>query len=146
MAVFEWNDFYGIGIKLIDEQHKQLFNLVNSLHQATKIEKGKELLDSKLKELLEYVFYHFNNEEEIMLRFCYPDFRTHRAEHDSLTKNLLELRSKYNEGKIFIVVELINFFKSWLTIHILQSDMKSAKYIRTIEIFRNLPGVQNDAG
>ena len=146
MPLFEWNEIYGTGIGRIDEQHQRLFALVNNVHQAMKEGKGKEILDATLKELLEYVFYHFNEEEELMQKYSFSDFHIHRTEHDNLTKNLLELRGKFKDGNTFITSELISFLKSWLTIHILQSDMKFSKYMKTIQVQQNQMGVNKNAG
>jgi len=132
MTQFKWNDRYKTGLILIDEQHQTLFEFINSLNVTINSEKGKYFLDGVLKELLEFVFHHFNIEEGLITKYKYPDFRLHRAEHDSLTKNLLELRGKYKTGNVFIASEISNFLKSWLIIHILQSDMKFAKFVKMI--------------
>ena len=142
MTQFKWNDRYRTGLILIDEQHQKLFELINNLNLAIYAENGKELLDNVLKELLEYVFHHFKVEEEFLSKNKYPDFRLHRTEHDSLTKNLLELRGKYKTGNRSIASELSNFLKSWLIIHILQSDMKFAKYVKVINKSHNQIGIQ----
>ena len=146
MPVFEWNTIYNTGIIHIDAQHQKLVALINNLHEEMKKGSGNKILDLVLKELLEYVFYHFNAEEEMFAKYSYPEFHLHRAEHDALTKKLLELREKFKAGNTFITSELITFLKSWLTIHILQSDMKFSKYLSTIKISQNEAGAQYEAG
>lgn len=145
MALFDWNQIYCTGIAIIDEQHQNLFELVNSIHQAVKETGGKERLDSLLKELLEYIFFHFKTEEELMSKYRYPEFQLHRLEHDNLTRNLLELRSKFKNGNMFVSAELTKFLKSWLTIHILQTDMKFVKHLKSVQHSQNKIGVQKNA-
>jgi hemerythrin len=146
MPLFEWNEIYSTGLSNIDTQHQKLFSLINELHDAMKKGKANDVIDKVLKELLEYVFFHFNDEEDLFAKYQYPDFHSHRTEHDALTKKLVEMREKFKAGNTFITSELITFLKSWLTIHILQSDMKFAKYLNTIGNTKNRSGVQLDAG
>lgn len=129
MTLFKWNERYKTGLVIIDERHKKLFELINDLYEYNIVNSRKEIIDKQLKELLEYIFQQFKTEEELLAKHKYPDFRLHRTEHDSLTKNLMELRGRYHTGNTFVITEIITFLNNWLIIHILQSDMKFAKYL-----------------
>ena len=63
MPLIEWNDTYSVGIKIIDEQHKKFFSIINTLFDAMKEGKGDELVETVLKELQDYVIYHFQSED-----------------------------------------------------------------------------------
>ncbi len=146
MALFDWNKIYCTDVAIIDEHHMYLFELINSMHRAAKERNGNEKLDNLFKELLENIFFHFKKEEELMSKCRYPEFQLHRLEHDNLTRNLLEFRGKFKDGNTFASAEVAKFLKSWLTIHILQTDMKFAKHFKTVQHLQNQTGVQKNAG
>jgi len=146
MILFKWNNRYNTGLMILDEQNQKLFELINNLDSCINTKIQTDIIDLRLKELLEYIFHHFNIEEEMYAKSDYPDYRLHRAEHDSLIKKLLELRGKFKAGNTTIVSELSTFLKSWLIIHILQSDMKFAKYIKSKNNSQYQIGIQYKAG
>jgi hemerythrin len=45
MALLPWNQGFSVSIKKFDDQHKQLVNLINQLHGAMKVGKGREELN-----------------------------------------------------------------------------------------------------
>jgi len=51
MEVFAWSDKYSVGIMQIDMQHKQLFAMVNKVHEAMAMGKGNEAMESVLSSL-----------------------------------------------------------------------------------------------
>lgn len=51
MDYFQWSDALSVGNALIDQDHKELVNLVNELHQAVQDGKGSETLGRILRAL-----------------------------------------------------------------------------------------------
>ena len=44
MSAFEWNDRLSVGVKSIDDQHKELVRMVNQLAEAMAKGQGKDVL------------------------------------------------------------------------------------------------------
>jgi hemerythrin len=65
MAPFEWKNEYSLGHTLIDQQHKQLFVLANSVYNISISDKNRNDLEKILHELKDYTIYHFQTEEDI---------------------------------------------------------------------------------
>src|ERR1039458_7281820 len=84
IALFTWSNEYSVEVESIDKQHQKLFETVNELHKAMKAGKGGLLTPEIVKRLAAYAQAHFAAEEGAMKRANYPDFASHRAEHDKL--------------------------------------------------------------
>ena len=127
--LFPWSDTYSVQIGIIDTQHKNLVNIVNKLHQAMVGRNGKQQLGNILAELIKYTHVHFKTEETFMESHQYPDYLSHKAQHDSLTKTVLDLQDKFRKAEIGLTIEVMDFLKDWLTDHILGSDKKYTPFL-----------------
>lgn len=86
----------------------------------------------KLMDLLLYdIEDHFSTEEELMREaefFAYP---MHKAEHDSMRKDIEELYNKWKSSRD--CVEIVRFLKEkfvpWLVLHISRWDSTTAMHI-----------------
>jgi hemerythrin len=124
MALIEWNDSFSVDIQKIDEQHKKFFSIINTLHDAIMHGKGEEVVGLILKELQQYVIFHFKSEESWMELYHYPDMANHKLEHQEGTKKVNKLVLEYERGQQTVDIELLNFLSDWLQNHILQVDRK----------------------
>lgn len=129
MALMTWSDSLSVNIKEIDEQHQKLVGMINDLHDAMKVGKGSDVTGTILTGLVQYVAVHFAAEEKLMKAHSYPEFLKHKAEHENLTKQAMELQKQFNEGKPVLTVELMNFLKNWLTTHIQGTDKKYGPFL-----------------
>jgi hemerythrin-like metal-binding protein len=128
-CLFAWSDTYSVQIGIIDMQHKNLVNLVNELHQAMGVGQGKEQAGKILSNLIRYTQVHFKTEENLMESHKYPEYTSHKSEHDRLTKTVLDFQDKFQRNQVGLTVELMDFLKLWLTRHILGSDQKYTPFL-----------------
>ena len=66
----EWNESYNIGIEVIDHQHRQILDYINTLEQVKntgKRDKIKEIQD----DLIDYTQSHFSFEENLLQQVNY---------------------------------------------------------------------------
>ena len=127
--LFPWNDSYSVNIGIIDTQHKGLVGIVNELHQAMVAGRGKQHLGNILANLVKYTQGHFKTEENLMQSHRYPDYQLHKAEHDELTKTVLEFQWKFQRNEVGLTIEVMDFLKGWLGKHILGSDKKYTPFL-----------------
>ena len=131
MALYEWNDKFLVGVTEIDQQHQKLVALINTLHDAMKSGKTKDVLGQLFTELVDYTVYHFATEERLMTQFHYPDFEKHRREHVALTQKAQSLQADYRAGRMAISFEVYEFLYDWLAHHIQGNDQKVGAFLRT---------------
>jgi hemerythrin len=131
----EWDDRYCIGIKLIDDQHKELINLTNRLYEACL--EGDEAAGLHFMEAVhatvDYVKYHFAAEEKILENVKYPELFLHKKEHEGFVKKLLEDVKSFEGGKKFIPNVFVRYLKDWILTHIAVEDKKYAEYILNLK-------------
>lgn len=129
MALMNWSDNLSVNIKEIDEQHKRLVGMLNDLHDAMKDGKGSSMTGHVLTGLIQYVGTHFATEEKYMKTHAYPDYLKHKAEHDALTKQAVDLQMQFKAGKPVLTVELMKFLRDWLSNHIVGTDKKYGPFL-----------------
>ncbi len=135
MFVFPWLDKYSVGVQKIDEQHKKLVELLNELASAMAEGKGKTVLESVLKKLIDYTIFHFNDEEKYFDKIDYPEAAEHRVEHVKLIEKVNQFKADFDEGKIGLTIELMRFLKNWLINHIAGTDKELGILLNDAEIY-----------
>ncbi|NKI35719.1 hemerythrin family protein [Wenzhouxiangella sp. XN79A] len=123
-----WTDDLSVGIEEIDEQHKVLVRLLNELNDAIHEHHGNEACLAILDRLVDYTRIHFAVEESLMRIFEYPDYENHKAEHEELVEEVLELRREIVDKERKISFKLLHFLKMWLTQHIMSSDQEYSQH------------------
>lgn len=130
MAFAIWDPDLETGNELIDTQHKQLFRLVNELHDAILKSAAGPLLADVLSQLILYTATHFKDEEDFWRKNNYPYLDEHIREHNRLTDEALEIERKFLKGELVLSLNLSQFLKDWLKHHIKGEDKKAADYLR----------------
>ena len=109
MALICWSTEYSVEVDSIDKQHQKLFAMLNGLHDAMKVGKGSQRVPLILGELVQYTREHFASEENLMLRAGYPDYDRHKAEHDKLTRDVMQMVRDFEQGKIALTMRYAGF-------------------------------------
>ncbi|MGP1594811.1 MAG: bacteriohemerythrin [Treponema sp.] len=119
-----WDTSYDLGIEVIDKQHKHLVNLMNQLYNACLDDKGvlDETFKSVMKELVDYVVFHFKDEEKIMEAINYAGLKAHKQTHERFIKEILTSVQAYQNGKQLVPNTFVRFLRDWLFNHILVDD------------------------
>ena len=118
-----WTDQICIGIQEIDEQHKQLVELINRLYDAmTQGADRQQAANEILQELMQYTIVHFAVEESLFRIFDYPDYETHRERHQQLRDQVIDINKRVQAGERLITPELLFFLRKWITSHIMVED------------------------
>lgn len=120
--LIRWNPEYSVGIDFFDEQHKELFSLINGLQLSLQIGKSEEVLHQILDGLVNYTKTHFSNEERAMRISGYPDYEAHKKEHEAFVNKIAEYYTVYITGKPVDLRDMVRFLLAWLREHIARSD------------------------
>lgn len=121
------------GNSLIDQEHKQLIDAINSLLEACGQGQGRSKVVETGKFLNDYTAKHFADEEKLQLGVKYPDYTKHKQYHEAFKKTTAGiLQGLEKEGPTLRMVGEINkALAGWLINHIKQEDKKLAEYIRS---------------
>jgi methyl-accepting chemotaxis protein len=129
---YVWDISFATNNAHVDEQHKQLFDALNSLLDAVTLKKPESEVKKALIFLGDYTDKHFSDEEELLTRYKFPDFAKHKKVHDSFKKSVRELDINADKmgGCDKLAARIQNMVGDWLTFHIKGMDMQWAAYIR----------------
>jgi len=123
MPLIEWSKDLTIGIESIDNQHKKLISIVNTLHDAMQSPDSRDVLSNIFRELTSYTQTHFAYEERLFAQYGYQESTEHKRQHAELIFQLLELEEKVGRyQQEDLTQEVMIFLKGWLTFHILETD------------------------
>ena len=125
----KWDDKYKIGYKRIDDQHKELVNIINDLYNVGIVndlsnEEVKVNFHSIIKRTIDYATYHFSYEEKIMGAVDYSLAKDHIAKHRSFSLKIVDDVSRYENGDDLAIEDFLDFLKNWLLHHIIVEDKK----------------------
>ena len=121
----EWEEKYSVGNKEIDDQHKKLFNLANTIELAEKSHVTKIIMG-----LYKYTMRHFTAEEKMMEKSGYPYLSEHKKLHDNLITKLNDISERADMGTDIDMEKLRVFVFEWLTDHILKQDKDYMDYLK----------------
>ena len=124
MPVITWKPEFSVNVKAIDEQHQKLIGMINLLNSAMAEGKGRSVLGEIFNSLADYASVHFATEEDLMVRFAYPEYAEHKREHEKGVRKIAEFKSRFEKGETATSIDVISFLTSWLNTHILQSDKR----------------------
>ena len=126
---YVFSNEYLTGIDLIDDEHRQLFALVNEVHALVRddmiFDKYDEIMRI-LTELRSYTEMHFRDEETYMEQIHYADLDAQRRAHNAFIEKLVdinfeELESLDNNQQEYLQ-DVLDFLAKWLVNHILKMD------------------------
>jgi hemerythrin len=132
MSFITWSDELSVDIEEIDQQHKNLIDIINKMDELVKM--GSKAERSHIRkifaELVDYTSYHFKAEEELFQAYHYPGWEEHKKQHNDLAMQLLKLQISFAKGETDVSQEMMNFLNKWLVDHILVSDKEYAKFLK----------------
>jgi hemerythrin len=124
--MIQWSEEYRLGLKDIDEQHKNLFAVANRAYELLKNELRLDKYDQILEildELRDYTATHFSQEEQYMASIGYPKLLSHKVQHSDFIEKIsnVDLNSVDADQDKYLF-DLLDFFADWLMNHILKTD------------------------
>ncbi len=124
----EFTDEYLTGIQLVDDEHRELFRIVDKANQLIKSYDditGYDHIMVILTELKDYTKEHFCDEEEYMESIHYEGLEAQKRAHDAFIDKLEHINlDKIDNNPQDYLNELLEFLLGWLINHILYTDKK----------------------
>jgi len=130
--LIEWNDVNSLGIPIIDDQHRGIVSVINSLSFFVCQNKGEYFLNTAFTMMDSYTKLHFSTEEELLKAAGYSGLEDHQRLHASLIR---ESFFKANESiRLYDSSIYLGFLKNWWVSHINKQDRM---YIETMRNYIN---------
>lgn len=130
MIKVEWSDHFCIGDDRVDQEHQDIFELVNELQSAIDRQESMDKLAMMLEQLAEHTIAHFQHEESLMQDHAYPGLDRHKHCHDRLIQKVTKLMQQFQAGETGAIQNLMNFLADWLRHHIKGEDQKMIQFMQ----------------
>ena len=131
MAYIEWNDDLSIGVQMFDDEHKELVDILNTLHDGIVHDIDRLNLREIGVKLVEFTVLHFRHEEMYFEDFAYPKAEVHTAQHAAIKEQMLAYYERIcAEHHPELSIELLDFVRDWLCMHIATADAELGKYLQ----------------
>ena len=128
--MYEFTDDCLIHIDKIDNEHRQLFSLLNeSITMVAETDDVTAIANNLVTKLKDYALNHFAHEEAYMESIHDPELRLQKREHAAFAEkiNSFALDTTSKEAARESLNELLRYLVRWLYRHILSSDMMIGK-------------------
>jgi hemerythrin-like metal-binding protein len=125
--VFTWLPECSVGVKEIDEQHKQLISIMNTLFNSIDDLVGEKTLKDIINQIVAYAQYHFATEEKYFDLFNYEHTEEHKASHKKLLAHVSNFLSLPHKSIKQASLDLLDYLQDWMNEHLLYEDKKYTK-------------------
>jgi hemerythrin len=131
MDTLVWRDDYSVGHALIDDQHRELFRRINIFGNALWEGEAKDLLQTHLRFLAEYVVSHFQTEERLMEESQFGNYAGHKREHDAFVGEVSDVLGRIAETGLDSSTAILVFERScnWTKDHVRGMDQELGMFL-----------------
>lgn len=130
MTFMPWSSALMLGIPRVDEQHRVLVDLINTLYdELSNPIPERAVVGEVLEGLVDYTHNHFIEEEVMFQRYGYPQTPEHTAEHGQFTAKAMDWLVRFEDGEE-VDMQAMEFLKSWLLHHILEEDRAYVPFLK----------------
>ncbi|MES9854904.1 MAG: PAS domain S-box protein [Candidatus Thiodiazotropha sp. L084R] len=136
IEILPWDESFNTGLVKIDEQHKNLVRLLNSLVSEIIWGTNHTRVDSIFDELLDYSTYHFETEEVIWDQYLAndPEGKEHLEKHKDFMVIISQMRSEAKQKPLHqIAEEALDYLVGWLASHVIESDRHLACVVQNLQ-------------
>ncbi len=124
MVLLQWKDEYATGIDEVDEEHRDLIDVINRLHELLLAEDARMTVPAFFARLLEGVSAHFALEERIMGESRYAELAAHREDHERLLEEIRDLMEAFGHAEEVDSVDLALRLEPWFRHHFATHDLR----------------------
>lgn len=124
----EWSEKFNIGIEVIDNQHRQILEYINTLDQI-RMSGQRNQIKEVLDDLIDYTQSHFSFEENLLEQVNYQYLPSYRGIHELFVKRLNDCRQRFAQGEA-VEHDLHRLLSKWLVNHIQHDDQDYVDAVR----------------
>ncbi|MGB1883192.1 MAG: bacteriohemerythrin [Gammaproteobacteria bacterium] len=122
--LIEWMDEFELGIDEVDADHRALIELINGLTDALNTDSGDDDIKHLLTEIHTRIGDHFGEEERIMRETGYAAYDAHKADHERLLGDILNMIDDYREVYALAPDLLGIRIENWFMVHFRTHDAR----------------------
>lgn len=114
MSLLQWKSEYSVGIASMDDEHREMIELINDVYAKLGDSPDAATIESCLEEIFSTISLHFALEERIMRDSGYDEYEDHKEDHEELLDEIRDLMDGFaanlNEGARSLELRLSDWF------------------------------------
>jgi hemerythrin-like metal-binding protein len=142
-AWIAWDDAMRVGIDVIDEHHRYLFDLTNDLFEVVAQKLGSREVARILKALDQYAQVHFRAEERMMAHYGYAALDRQKTQHQHFEDKLREFYSELHHNPLTAQFDILIYLRDWLVNHIVYEDAQLKVLVTAFAQNKDGPHISN---
>ena len=119
-----WDEGLSVGIDIIDEHHRYLFDLINDLHDVVSGKLGAREVARLVKSLDAYAKVHFRAEEQMIEHHHFDGLGRQQAQHHAFEAKIREFYEELHDNPLVAQFDVLAYLRDWLVHHIRVEDAK----------------------
>jgi hemerythrin len=133
--IVTWSHSFSVGIKIIDEQHKELLDFVNDMfnHSTGNEEEELKYFKEVIHVAVDYIKKHFSTEEQLLAAANYPNLAGHKKAHETFTLEVVKSAKDFESGKRLVLEKYAYYLKDWILTHIAVMDKQYSAYFKNLQ-------------
>ena len=124
MAYLKWNPKYSVGSQAIDDEHREMIELINSLHDELGDAADRESIDRFLGDIHAGISMHFALEERLMRDAQYVEYEAHKQDHEELLDEIRDIMDRYSGDRDRAIDTLEERLSDWFGKHFATFDAR----------------------
>lgn len=126
-----WDESLSVGIDVIDEHHRYLFDLINDLYAVVVNKRGARYVARLIKALEVYSKIHFHAEEEMMTHYGFEGTDHHHHLHHAFKERIVKFFEQLHANPLVAQFDVLSYLRNWLIHHIRVEDAQLTALTRT---------------
>ncbi len=122
--LLEWKAEYALGVPGVDHEHQALIELINRVYEELEPPVDSEAVQRLLGEIDVAISAHFALEELEMRAAGYAEYEAHKADHERLLDQLVDMMDRYAEDPAQRVEEIGARLDDWFMVHFATFDAR----------------------
>ncbi len=124
MTLIEWREGFNTGIAGVDQEHRELVEMINAVFSLLEGEPERENIADCLGDIYGKVSAHFALEEQLMEKYEYGEYDSHRKDHEKLLEEIGEISERFEETESFDEAGLRLALNEWFLTHFQTHDAR----------------------
>ena len=124
MSLLEWKTHFSVGVAAVDDEHRELIDLINALYERMDARSSVEEIERGLGDIYKAIAMHFALEERIMADRLYDAFEEHKNDHELLLDELSDLMDGFVANPLNGSERLRGRLASWFQDHFATHDAR----------------------
>jgi hemerythrin len=121
--LINWNQSANIRIPALEEQHRELLQLLITLTDSINRGRSREAQNTVLLRFVDSALHHFRKEADLIAEYGYPEYlRQYEEEHARLTRELDDLSQSAQKPDFLLDTKIFLLLKDLLQTHIFSDE------------------------